>query len=35
MYVLDNNGIVKGRFNGYSTKEGLDKMFKLIDSLNE
>jgi hypothetical protein len=35
MYVLDSNGIVKGRFNGYSTKEGLDEMFKLIDSLNE
>lgn len=35
MYVLDNNGIVKGRFNGFSTKEGLDEMFKLIDSLNE
>ena len=35
MYVLDNNGMIKGRFNGYSTKEGLDEMFKLIDSLNE
>ena len=35
MYVLDKNGIVKNRFNGYATKDGLEEMFKLIDSLNE
>ena len=35
MYVLDKDGIVKNRFNGYATKDGLEEMFKLIDSLNE
>ena len=35
MYVLDKDGIVKSRFNGFATKESLEKMFNLIDSLNE
>ena len=35
MYVLDSQGIVVDRFNGYSTKENLKKMYSLIDSLNE
>ena len=35
MYVLDKDGIIKSRFNGYSSKESLEEMFKLIESLNE
>ena len=35
MYVLDKDGIIKNRFNGYATKDSLEEMFKLIDSLNE
>lgn len=35
IYVLDQGGIVKGRFDGYSTPEQIEKLFKLIDSLNE
>ena len=35
MYVLDSQGIVVDRFNGYSTEENLKKMYSLIDSLNE
>jgi hypothetical protein len=35
MFVLDSEGIVVDRHNGYSTETGLTKMFKLIDSLNE
>ena len=35
MYVLDKDGIIKNRFNGFATKESLEEMFKLIDSLNE
>ena len=33
MYVLDKNGIVIDRFNGFSTKEGLESMFSLLDSM--
>ena len=35
MYILDSEGIVRGRFNGYSTEQNLNKMYNLIDSLNE
>ena len=35
MFVLDKDGIIKNRFNGYATKDSLEEMFKLIDSLNE
>jgi len=35
MYVLDKDGIIKNRFNGFATKESLEEMFNLIDSLNE
>ena len=35
MYILDKDGIIKNRFNGFATKESLEEMFKLIDSLNE
>ena len=35
MYVLNSEGIVVDRHNGYSTEKGLAEMFNLIDSLNE
>ena len=35
IYVLDESGIVKGRFDGYSTPEQIEELFQLIDSLNE
>jgi hypothetical protein len=35
MYVLNSEGIVVDRHNGYSTEKGLTAMFNLIDSLNE
>jgi hypothetical protein len=35
MYVLNSEGIVVDRHNGYSTEKGLTEMFNLIDSLNE
>jgi hypothetical protein len=35
MYVLNSEGVVVDRHNGYSTEKGLTEMFNLIDSLNE
>ena len=35
MYVLNSEGVVVDRHNGYSTEKGLTAMFNLIDSLNE
>jgi hypothetical protein len=35
MYVLNSEGVVVDRYNGYSTEKGLTEMFNLIDSLNE
>jgi len=35
MYVLNSEGIVVDRHNGYSTEKGLTEVFNLIDSLNE
>ena len=35
IYVLDKSGIVKGRFDGYSTPEQIEELFKLVDLLNE
>jgi hypothetical protein len=35
MYVLNSEGIVVDRYNGYSSEKGLTEMFNLIDSLNE
>ena len=35
MFVLDKDGNIKNRFNGYATKDSLEEMFKLIDLLNE
>ena len=34
MFVLDSDGVVVGRFTGYSSQEDLKKMYELIDSLN-
>ena len=33
IYILDKEGIVKERFNGYATASAIQEMFKLIDSL--
>jgi hypothetical protein len=35
MYILNNDGLIIDRHNGYSTEKGLTEMFKLIDSLND
>ena len=35
MYVLNSEGVVVDRHNGYSTEKRLTEMFNLIDSLNE
>jgi hypothetical protein len=35
IYVLDQDGIIKGRFDGFSTPEKISELFTLIDSLNE
>jgi len=35
MYVLNSEGVVVDRHNGYITEKGLTEMFNLIDSLNE
>ena len=35
IYVLDQDGIIKGRFDGFATPEKLSELFTLIDSLNE
>lgn len=35
IYVLNSEGIVVDRHNGYSKEKGLTEMFNLIDSLNE
>jgi hypothetical protein len=33
IYILDKEGVVKERFNGYATASAMQEMFKLIDSL--
>jgi hypothetical protein len=33
--VLNQDGIIKGRFDGFATPEKLSELFTLIDSLNE
>jgi hypothetical protein len=33
--VLDQDGIIKGKFEGFSTPEKMKELFTLIDSLNE
>tara|TARA_B100000497_G_scaffold63967_1_gene72266 strand:+ start:208 stop:744 length:537 start_codon:yes stop_codon:yes gene_type:complete len=35
IYVLDKDGVIKGKFEGFSTPEKLSEMFTLIDLLNE
>ncbi len=35
IYVLDQDGIIKGRFDGFSTPEKISELFTLINSLNE
>ncbi|MDB3980500.1 hypothetical protein N9429_03530, partial [Candidatus Marinimicrobia bacterium] len=35
IYVLDQDGIIKGKFEGFSTLEQMNELFTLIDSLNE
>ena len=35
IYVLDQDGIIKGKFEGFSTPEKMNELFTLIDSLNE
>ena len=35
IYVLNQNGIIKGKFDGFSTPEQINELFTLIDSLNE
>ena len=35
IYVLDQDGIIKGKFEGFSTPEKMNELFILIDSLNE
>ena len=35
IYVVDHDGIIKGKFEGFSTPEQMNELFTLIDSLNE
>ena len=35
MFILNSEGLVLKRYNGYSTEQGLTEMFNLIDSINE
>jgi hypothetical protein len=35
MFILNSEGLIVKRHNGYSTEQGLTEMFNLIDSINE